>query len=171
MHCPYKHLQWNARIVHHRRTRRYVLHSTAACFTISMRGNCSRWERCLHAGGAVVQLCREIPVCWPQCSSTGSFCGLRYNPIRFQRLFLPTFSGKAEKVGLRSNSCGVTATTAVPVPTGNVGPTESSAPTRRHAESSAQKRQRPCRKFGVSGASRKIPVNTAVHVDKTVFLG
>ena len=39
----------------------------------------------------------------------GSFCGLRYNPIRFQRLFLPTFSGKTEKVGLRSNSCGVAA--------------------------------------------------------------
>ena len=96
-------------ILHHRRTRRCVLHSTAACFTIFLRGNCSRWERCLHAGGAVVQFCREIPVCWPQCSSTGSFCGLRYNPIRIQRLFLPTFSGKAEKVGLRSNGCGFAA--------------------------------------------------------------
>ena len=65
----------------------------------------------------VVQLCREIPVCWPQCFSTGLFSGLRYNPIRVQRLFLPTFSGKTEKVGLRSNSRGVTATTAVPVNT------------------------------------------------------
>ena len=42
----------------------------------------------------------------------GSFCGLRYNPIRIQRLFLPTFSGKTEKVGLRSNGCGVAALTA-----------------------------------------------------------
>ena len=109
MHCPYKHLQWNARIVHHRRMRRYVVVSTATCFTISLHGNCSRWERCHHAGGAVVQLCRESIVCWPQRSSRGFFCGLRYNPIRFQRLFLPTFSGKTEKVGLRSNSCGVTA--------------------------------------------------------------
>ena len=41
----------------------------------SLRGNCFRWERCLHAGGAVVQFCREFSVCWPQCSSTGSFCG------------------------------------------------------------------------------------------------
>ncbi len=160
-----------ANIVHHRHIRRCVLHSTAACFAISLRGNCYRWERCHHAGGAVVQLCREIPVCWPQCFSTELFCGLRHNPIRIQRLFLPTFSGKAEKVGLRSNRCGVTATTAVPVPTGNVGPTESSAPTRRHAESSVKQHLRPCRKFGVSGANRKIPVNTAVHVDKTVFLG
>ena len=62
-------------ILHHRRTRRCVLHSTAACFTIFLRGDCSRWERCLHAGGAVVQFCREIPVCWPQCPSTGFFCG------------------------------------------------------------------------------------------------
>ena len=57
----------------------------------------------------VVQLCRKILVCWPQCPSTGFFCGLRHNPIRFQRLFLPTFSGKTEKVGLRSNRCGLTA--------------------------------------------------------------
>ena len=84
--------------------RRCVLHSTAACFAISLRGNCFRWERCFHAGGAVVQFCRQFIVCWPQCSSTGLFCGLRYNPIRIQRLFLPTFSGKTEKVGLRSNS-------------------------------------------------------------------
>ena len=28
---------------------------------------------------------------------------------RIQRLFLPTFSGKTEKVGLRSNGCGITA--------------------------------------------------------------
>ena len=105
-------------ILHHRHIRRCVLHSTAACFAISLRGNCYRWERCHHAGGAVVQLCREIPVCWPQCFSTGLFCGLRHNPIRFQRLFLPTFSGKAEKVGLRSNSCGPAANSASPVPTG-----------------------------------------------------
>ena len=61
----------HANIVHHRRIRRCVLNCIAACFTISMRGNDSRWERCPHAGGAVVQFCREIPVCWPQCSSTG----------------------------------------------------------------------------------------------------
>ena len=59
---------------YHRRMRRWPITSTAGCFAISLRGNCSRWERCLHAGGAVVQLCREIPVCWPQCSFTGSFC-------------------------------------------------------------------------------------------------
>ena len=40
---------------------------------------------------------------------------LRYNPIRFQRLFLPTFSGKTEKVGLRSNGYGVAVKMAVPV--------------------------------------------------------
>ena len=51
---PYKDLQWNANISHHRRMRRWPVISAAACFTISMRGNDSRWERCLHAGGAVV---------------------------------------------------------------------------------------------------------------------
>ena len=101
--------------MNHRRIRRCVLHSTAACFATSLRGNCSRWERCHHAGGAVVQLCREVSVCWPQRSSTGSFCGLRYNPIRIQRLFLPTFSGAAEKVGLRSNSCSLIENSAPPV--------------------------------------------------------
>ena len=99
----------NVNILHHRRIRRWPIVSTAACFAISLRGNCFRWERCHHTGGAVVQICREIFVCWLQCSSAGSFCGLRYNPIRIQRLFLPTFSGKAEKVGLRSNSCGAAA--------------------------------------------------------------
>ena len=64
-----------ANIWHHRRIRRWPVISTAGCFALSLRGNCFRWERCPHAGGAVVQLCREIPVCWPQCSSTGSFCG------------------------------------------------------------------------------------------------
>ena len=63
----------------------------------------------------VVQICGQFLVCWPQRSSTGSFCGLQYNPIRFQRLFLPTFSGKAEKVGRRRHSCSVTANSAVPV--------------------------------------------------------
>ena len=96
-------------VLHHRRIRRWPAISTAACFAIPLRGNCFRWERCLHAGGAVVQLCRKFIVCWPQRSSRGFFCGLRYNPIRIQRLFLPTFSGKTEKVGLRSNSCGVAA--------------------------------------------------------------
>ena len=62
-------------IVHHWRIRRGAVISTAACFAILLRGNCYRWERCPHAGGAVVQLCREIPVCWPQRSSTGYFCG------------------------------------------------------------------------------------------------
>ena len=41
-------------IWHHRRMRRWLVISTAWCFAISLRGNCSRWERCLHAGGAVV---------------------------------------------------------------------------------------------------------------------
>ena len=62
-------------MLHHRRIRRWPAISTVVCFTIPLRSNCSRWERCLHAGGAVVQLCREIPVCWPQRSSTGYFCG------------------------------------------------------------------------------------------------
>ena len=41
--------------------------------------------------------------------------------IRFvsKRLFLPTFSGKTEKVGLRSNGCGLTASTAVRCPPKN----------------------------------------------------
>ena len=100
-------------ILHHRRIHRWPAISTAACFASSLRGNCYRWERCLHAGGAVVQLCRKFIVCWPQRSSRGFFCGLRYNPIRFQRLFLPTFSGKTEKVGRRRHSCSATAKTAV----------------------------------------------------------
>ena len=62
-------------IVHHWRIRRGAVISTATCFAILLRGNCYRWERCLHAGGAVVQICRGISVCWPQCFSTGSFCG------------------------------------------------------------------------------------------------
>ncbi len=102
-----------ANIGHHRRIRRWPAISTAACFAIPLRGNCFRWERCLHAGGAVVQLCRKFIVCWPQRSSRGFFCGLRYNPIRIQRLFLPTFSGKTEKVGLRSNGYGLTANSAL----------------------------------------------------------
>ena len=32
-----------------------------------------------------------------------------------KRLFLPTFSGKAEKVGLRSNGCGLAAFNGTPV--------------------------------------------------------
>ena len=72
---PYKYLQWNADILHHRRMRRWPVVSAAACFTIFLRGNCFRWERCLHAGGAVVQIYRKIFVCWPQCSSMGSSCG------------------------------------------------------------------------------------------------
>ena len=55
--------------------RRWPVVSAAACFTIFLHGNCFRWERCLHAGGAVVQLCRESIVCWPQRFSMGSFCG------------------------------------------------------------------------------------------------
>ena len=42
-------------------------------------------------------------MCWPQCSSTGSFCGLRYNPIRIQRLFLPTFSDKPDGTKLQTS--------------------------------------------------------------------
>ena len=37
-----------------RRIRRCAAISTAACFTIFLRGNDYRWERCHHAGGAVV---------------------------------------------------------------------------------------------------------------------
>ena len=70
----------SANIWHHRRIRRCVLHSTAVCFAISLRGNYSRWERCLHAGGAVVQICSGIFVCWPQCFSTDSFCGTAVQP-------------------------------------------------------------------------------------------
>ena len=73
--APCKDLQWNKNILHHRRIRRCVLYSTAACFAISLRGNCFRWERCLHAGGAVVQFCRQFIVCWPQRFSAGPFCG------------------------------------------------------------------------------------------------
>ena len=51
----------------------------------------------------VVQICRQFIVCWPQRSSTGSFCGLRYNPIRIQRLFLPTFSGKTDGTKLQTS--------------------------------------------------------------------
>ena len=83
--------------------RRWPVISAAACFAIALRGNCFRWERCLHAGGAVVQFCREIPVCWPQCFSTGFFCGLRYNPIRIQRLFLHTFSDKPDGTKLQTS--------------------------------------------------------------------
>ena len=43
--------------------------------------------------------------------------------IRFasRRIFLPTFSGATEKVGRRRHSCGVTANSAPPVPTGMSG--------------------------------------------------
>ena len=102
-----------ANIWNHRRIRRWPVISTAGCFALSLRGNCFRWERCLHAGGAVVQLCRKSSVCWPQCPLRGSSVAPRYNPIRIQRLFLHTFSDKPEKVCRRRHSCGVTASTAV----------------------------------------------------------
>ena len=41
-------------ILHYRQIRRCVVVSTAGCFAIFLCGNCYRWERCLHAGGAVV---------------------------------------------------------------------------------------------------------------------
>ena len=41
-------------ILHHRRMRRWPAISRSVCFSIFLRGNCHRWERCLHAGGAVV---------------------------------------------------------------------------------------------------------------------
>ena len=41
-------------MLHHRRIRRWPAISTAVCFSIFLRGNCFRCERCLHAGGAVV---------------------------------------------------------------------------------------------------------------------
>ena len=67
-------------ILHHRHIRRWPAISTAACFAIPLCGNCFRWERCPHAGGAVVQIYRKIFVCWPQCSSMGSFCGIAVQP-------------------------------------------------------------------------------------------
>ena len=92
-----------ANIGHHRRIRRWPAISTAGCFASFLRGSDSRWERCLHAGGAVVQLCRVSIVCWPQRSSRGFFCGLRYNPIRIQRLFLHTFSDKPDGTKLQTS--------------------------------------------------------------------
>ena len=89
-----------ANIWHHRHIRRWPVISTAGCFALSLRGNCFRWERCPHAGGAVVQLCREISVCWPQCFSTGSFCGTAVQSDSHPApLFSPFFSGKTEKNG------------------------------------------------------------------------
>ena len=41
-------------ILHYRRIRRCVLNCMAVCFVIFLRGNYHRWERCHHAGGAVV---------------------------------------------------------------------------------------------------------------------
>ena len=41
-------------ILHYRRIRRWPAISTAGCFASFLRGSDSRWERCLHAGGAVV---------------------------------------------------------------------------------------------------------------------
>ena len=67
-----------------------------------------RRRRCSSALQRVYRVLAAMSFC-------GLFCGLRYNPIRIQRLFLPTFSGKAEKVGLRSNGCGVTAFNGSPV--------------------------------------------------------
>ena len=86
-------------MLHHRRTRRCVLHSTAACFAISLRGNCSRWERCLHAGGAVVEICREIFVCWLQCSSTGLFCGTAVQPDSYPAPLFAHFFWRNRKSG------------------------------------------------------------------------
>ena len=56
---------------------------------------------------------------------------------------------------LRSNSCGVTAKEAPPVPAGNVGPTESSAPANCCAELSAERQLRSYRKRDSSGETRK----------------
>ena len=149
---PYKDLQWNANISHHRRMRRWPVISAAACFAIFLRGNCFRWERCLHAGGAVVQICRKNIVCWPQRSSTGSFCGLRYNPIRIQRLFLHTFSDKPEKVCPRSDGYSVVVKNGASAPNGNVGRTTLSALFVKSR--SAERRLRPCRRYSSSGAGR-----------------
>ena len=97
--CGHRPLQTFTIECKYRRTRRCVLHCMAGCFATFLRGNCYRWEHCLHAGGAVVQLCREIPVCWPQCFSTGLFCGLRYNPIRIQAPLFAHFFWQGRKSG------------------------------------------------------------------------
>ena len=88
-----------ANIWNHRRIRRWPVISTAGCFALSLRGNCFRWERCLHAGGAVVQFCREIPVCWPQCSSTGYFCGTAVQSDSFPAPLFAHFFWQGRKSG------------------------------------------------------------------------
>ena len=92
-------------------------------------------------------------MCWPQCSSTGFFCGLRYNPIRIQRLFLLTFSGKTEKVGLRSNSCSLTAKEAVPVNPDKRADVDI-GPYKVLCRIACEQQLRPYRINGTSGANR-----------------
>ena len=100
---PYKDLQWNENILHHRRIRRCAVISTAGCFAISLRGNCFRWERCLHAGGAAVQFCRQFIVCW--CNVFLRAHSVACGTIRSasKRLFLPTFSGKTDGTKLQTS--------------------------------------------------------------------
>ena len=76
-----------------------------------------------------------------------------------KRLFLPTFSGKAEKVGLRSNGCGVTAKEASPVPTGQTG-----RQSRRPLQAAVQNRPRSnsCGFTAFSGT----PVKMDEHIQK-----
>ena len=108
----------------------------------SLRGNCSRWERCLHAGGAVVQLCRESIVCWLQCSSTGLFCGTAVQPDSYPAPLFAHFFWRNRKSGsakqqLRSHRKSGTAGA-----NRADGPTESSAPTSCRAESPAEQQLR-----------------------------
>ena len=63
----------------------------------SLRGNCSRWERCHHAGGAVVQLCRESIVCWPQCPSAGSSVACGTIRSASSASFCPLFLARQKK--------------------------------------------------------------------------
>ena len=88
--------------------------------------------------------------------------------IRFasRRLFLPTFSGAAEKVGLRSNGCGVTAFNSSPVKTNKRGrcghrPLRRWEIWRSRKSRSAKQRLRPRSKFGTSGARPDITVPAA----------
>ena len=101
----------------------------------------------------VVQIRRQFFVCWPQCSSMGSFCGLRYNPIRIQRLFLHTFSDKPEKVCPRSDGYSVAVKNGSSGANRTSGPMWASAPTKCDAKSSAKQQLRCWRERISSGES------------------
>ena len=123
--------------LHYRRMRRCVVITTAACFAISLRGNCSRWEHCLHAGGAVVQICREFIVCWPQCSSTGSFCATAAKSDPYPAPHFAHFFWQDRKSGSAKQPLQCHCKRGSSVTTGKAGPAKSSAPTER-------RQRRPC---------------------------